>query len=330
MLSGILQKAQKADETSKDDTAVSLSVVIVTYNRCEKLKECLSSLLKQSLTEFEIIIVDDGSTDNTQETVLSFKDKRFCYHRKRHSGCGESRNIGLNLARGRIIAFTDDDCIPETEWAKKIIESHIRNPDATCIGGAVINPYDDSVGWAGYLLEFSAWLPTGKPRAIYDVPTANASYKKKRISGFAFNALFKHNGFEDSIFNLGLRSAGHTLLFDPDIMVEHYHNRTSMNALLELQKGRAKDFVRGGYKAYGFKGKLLLRFPMLNLLCLDVPTVFLRSIRAGFIREFIIGSLRLVWASHFRGKEILKNIGNPKNPENPERASQVETQHKKL
>ena len=94
-----------------------VSVIMPTYNRQEFIAESIHSILSQTLTDLELIIVDDGSTDATQEVVsrIAASDKRISYKRLEHKGRSYARNFGLNLARGQFIAFQDSDDISMPE-----------------------------------------------------------------------------------------------------------------------------------------------------------------------------------------------------------------------
>ena len=89
-------------------TEPDVSVIIPTYNRALLLRETLESLQAQTYRDFEAIVVDDGSTDNTGEVVQSF-DQRFRYVYQANRGRSSARNNGLSQARGRYIAFLDSD-----------------------------------------------------------------------------------------------------------------------------------------------------------------------------------------------------------------------------
>ncbi|MGO4230370.1 glycosyltransferase family 2 protein [Arthrobacter sp. YAF34] len=88
-----------------------VSVVISTFNRASYIAECLYSIQAQTLRDFEVIIVDDGSTDNTAEVVGSFTDPRIRYFHRENAGISASRNFGARQARGAFIAVHDDDDI---------------------------------------------------------------------------------------------------------------------------------------------------------------------------------------------------------------------------
>ena len=86
-------------------------------------------------------------------------------------GAGAARNVGLENAKGEIIAFLDDDCRVPPEWLDKIIETFKKYPEAAAVGGALRNPDNTPLAWASYILEFSEWFPTGPTRKVRNIPT---------------------------------------------------------------------------------------------------------------------------------------------------------------
>lgn len=87
-----------------------ISVILPTYNRCLLLKRAINSVLCQSFTNYELLVVDDCSTDNTQDEVLSIQDNRIQYIRHRQNkGGSAARNTGINHSKGNYISFLDDD-----------------------------------------------------------------------------------------------------------------------------------------------------------------------------------------------------------------------------
>ncbi len=92
---------------------VKVSIILPTYNRAHTIERAINSILTQDYNEFEVIIVDNGSTDNTKELVESFSDARIRYQRfDEKTGPGAARNYGLSKATGQYIAFLDSD----DEW----------------------------------------------------------------------------------------------------------------------------------------------------------------------------------------------------------------------
>lgn len=101
----------------------TISVIIPTYNRTHLIERAIQSVLNQTYQDFEIIVVDDGSIDNTKEVLESFSDKRIRYIRhEKNRGGAVARNTGIKIARGEYIGFLDDD----SEWLSKKLEKQMK------------------------------------------------------------------------------------------------------------------------------------------------------------------------------------------------------------
>jgi glycosyltransferase involved in cell wall biosynthesis len=99
-----------------------VSVIIPTYNRAALLKRAVDSVLGQTYQHFELIVVSDGSTDNTDEVIKSFNDNRIRYLKHGKSrGASAARNTGIKASKGKYIAFLDDD----DEWLPKKLEKQV-------------------------------------------------------------------------------------------------------------------------------------------------------------------------------------------------------------
>ena len=110
----------------QDKRHPKISVVIPTYNRAHLLPECLQSVLAQSFQDLEIIVVDDGSIDNTREVVSSFP-VRYCY--QENQGPAAARNRGVGLARGEYVAFLDSDDLLAKDSLKMSVEVLDKHPE---------------------------------------------------------------------------------------------------------------------------------------------------------------------------------------------------------
>ncbi len=104
-----------------------VSVIVPVYNALSSLEECVTSLLCQSLTCFEILLIDDGSTDGSHELCekLAEGDKRIRVFHKENGGAASARNMGLDNAVGEFIAFTDSDDTVNADFLKKMYDSAI-------------------------------------------------------------------------------------------------------------------------------------------------------------------------------------------------------------
>jgi len=107
------------------------SIIISTYNRANLLKETIASVLSQTLADFELIIVDDGSIDNTQEEVmLNFQDSRIIYIYQENAERGAARNQGIKVAKGAYIVFMDSDDIMLPNHLTILIEGIKKHSNA--------------------------------------------------------------------------------------------------------------------------------------------------------------------------------------------------------
>ena len=105
-----------------------VSIIMPSYNTAEYIKESIDSVLAQTYTNWELIIVDDCSTDNTDAVIALFEDKRIRYFKnERNSGAAVSRNRALREAKGRYIAFLDSDDLWVPEKLEKQIDFIKRN-----------------------------------------------------------------------------------------------------------------------------------------------------------------------------------------------------------
>lgn len=121
-------------------TDIQLSVIIPTYNRVDYLREAIESVLAQTFTDFELIVVDDGSTDGTRELAASYKG-RVRYISQQNCGPSAARNNGIKNAVGRYIAFLDSDDIWLPEMLAKQVAMLSKDPAAglTATGYGLIN-----------------------------------------------------------------------------------------------------------------------------------------------------------------------------------------------
>lgn len=144
---------------------LQISVVVSTYNRAERLAAAIDSLLEQSGgVPYEIIVVDNNSTDHTRQVVegiIARSGGRVRYAFEPRQGLSHGRNTGIALARAPIIAFTDDDIRAAADWVLQVREAFDRHPEAAYIGGRV---------QPNWLSQPPAWLTTAHwgPLALQD------------------------------------------------------------------------------------------------------------------------------------------------------------------
>ncbi|MGB6187041.1 MAG: glycosyltransferase family A protein, partial [Aeromonas molluscorum] len=111
-------------------TAPIFSVVIPLYNKQDFISKCIESVLTQSFPSFEVIVIDDGSLDNSEKIVKEIKDDRVRYFHQKNSGVSAARNKGIEEASGEYIAFLDADDWYEDDFLTVVYKSIQEHPDA--------------------------------------------------------------------------------------------------------------------------------------------------------------------------------------------------------
>ncbi|WP_020533008.1 glycosyltransferase family 2 protein [Flexithrix dorotheae] len=214
-----------------------ISVIVPTYNRCSLLCELLNSLLHQSLLshQFEVIIVDDGSIDDTQKTVKEFQGKMFnlVYLEQTNKGPAAARNHGASQAQGKYIAFTDDDCIPESTWLENAVEA-ISQPNIDGIQGKTFTD-QRKVRPLTHQIDNQKGHPA--------VPTCNLIVDRKlflKVGGFDEEFPFPHN--EDADFAWRFKEIGN-IIFNDKVSVFHPPRKESFLKLSKRMKILESEFL---------------------------------------------------------------------------------------
>lgn len=142
-----------------------VSVIIPCYNYGHLIGETIDSILQQTYTDLEVIVIDDGSSDNTQQVAEAWvqKDKRVSYYRFPNTGLGASRNRGLEKAKGDIIQFLDADDLLERKKFEQQVRLFNENPGTGVVYGSVRyfskDPYDPADRLLTYWGPNEEWMP---------------------------------------------------------------------------------------------------------------------------------------------------------------------------
>jgi GT2 family glycosyltransferase len=210
------------------------SVIICSYNGASTVESCLRSMERLRYPEYEVIFVDDGSTDQTQEILKKFPWVRNI--RQKNMGLSYARNVGMNAARGEVIIYTDSDCEADEDWLYYMVLALVRSSHAG-MGGPNLIP--DEGSWVANCIGLSPGGPTHvmiNDREAEHVPGCNMAYYTrvaKEINGF--DPQFRAAG-DDVDFIWRLQHAGYTIGFSPAAQVWHYR-RNTVKAYLKQQKG---------------------------------------------------------------------------------------------
>ena len=199
-----------------------VSVIICSYNEAKYIQKCIDSLLLQSYKNLELIILDDGSTDDTKEIVQEYKDPRICYvPQERHCGMiGKLRNHAVGFAKGDYLFLTDADCITPSNWIQTGITA-FENYHAKAIEGKIIY-YQ------------SGYKPALSDRVTENIHggqwmTANMAFRKEVFSKYSFNV----NYAVDEDRELALRvSKEFQIPFISSFIVFHQKKKLNVRGLI--------------------------------------------------------------------------------------------------
>jgi len=220
------------------------SVIVPSYNSLSTIERCLNALQNQKTDfSYEIVVVD-SSDDGTGELIESRFPLVKLIRMPQRTLPGLARNLGIEKAKGKILVFTDSDCVPEVLWLDKMIREQEKGGYCV-VGGSILNGLPlNPVAWSGYLLEFSESLPSSSKRLVQLIPTCNVSIQRQV---FDRHGLFPTDVWpmEDGIFCMRLIRAGEKLLFDPNIRVKHIF-RPHLGAFLrhQVRLGKASAEAR--------------------------------------------------------------------------------------
>jgi glycosyltransferase involved in cell wall biosynthesis len=205
-----------------------VSVVIPTYERPAALEACLAGLAAQTLPadRFEVVIVDDGGTVELGDTVGRHESSlSISLSRRPHAGPAAARNAGAALARGDLLAFTDDDCVPDPAWLEAMVAALGRSPGCL-VGGRtenalIANPSSEaSQAVIGYLYA-EGLRRTGE---LPFVASNNVALEHELFDALeGFDASFPDAAAEDRDFSARCKALGRSLVYEPAALIRHAH-----------------------------------------------------------------------------------------------------------
>lgn len=199
-----------------------ISVVIPNYNGADTIGKCLEAVFASRYANFEVIVVDDHSKDNSVEIIKSFLCRLISLDE--HSGASGARNAGGFQSNGEIIFFTDSDCLLNEDTLSIINNAFSQVKPRTVIGGTYAKrPYDKGFFnlFQSLFVYYSETKNTEKPDYIAAHAMAIDAETFKKSSGFSEEFL---PIIEDVEFTHRLKREGCTLLTNPDIQVRHIFN----------------------------------------------------------------------------------------------------------
>lgn len=212
------------------------SIVIITYNQLEYTRRCLASIRNFTGVPYELIVVDNGSTDGTAEYLHSQEDIRYILNRE-NKGFAKGCNQGIKLAAGDYVLFLNNDTLVTTGWLESLILRMENDYTIGAAGSKLLYPFTNIVQHAGMVfydqdgsaapfhIYYKAWdgfAGVNKTRQYQAVTGACLMVRKElfqQVGGFDEIYLNSH---EDIDLCLRIRSAGGKVIYCPDSLVYHY------------------------------------------------------------------------------------------------------------
>ncbi len=225
-----------------------VSVIVCSYNGAKTLRDCLTALDRVDYPDYEIVLVDDGSTDDTPAVVAAWEKERdgrllgwknrpdFRHLRQPNMGLSHARNAGAAEATGEILAYTDSDCMADPDWLYYLVGT-LLSGDYAGVGGPNISP--PAQNWIQACV---AAAPGGPSHVLLTdvvaehIPGCNMAFHRhafEQVGGF--DPEFRKAG-DDVDFCWRLQQAGQVIAFSPAAIVWHYR-RFTLGAFRKQQQG---------------------------------------------------------------------------------------------
>lgn len=213
-----------------------VSVVVPAYNSQKTIKRLLNSLLLQDFKgAYEIIVVDDGSTDSTALIVSEYQNTRLI--KQVNAGPAAARNKGVSLAKGEIILFTDSDCEVFPDWISQMVLPFRQDPQVIGVKGAYRTKQIEFIARFVQLEYEDKYDMMKKEKYIDFIDTYSAGFKRDIfLSVGGYDTSFPVACSEDIELSYRLSARGYKMVFNPEAIVFHQHP----NNLLDYLKKKFK------------------------------------------------------------------------------------------
>jgi cellulose synthase/poly-beta-1,6-N-acetylglucosamine synthase-like glycosyltransferase len=260
------------------------SVIVPVYNGSRTIDQCLLALVSQTLprSQYEIIVVDDGSTDDTATLVTRY-GVRVLY--QPHRGPAAARNLGVASAQGEIVLFTDADVEPSHNWVETMLAPFASDSNLAGVKGTYRTRQRE---WMARFVQFEyeeKYARMAQAQTIDVIDTYSAAYCRE-VAQFdgGFDESFAAASAEDQEFSFRLAKAGYQLRFVPEAIVYHQH----VTSLLAYSR---RKFRMGYWRAH-----LHRRHP--DKLVSDTyapPTIRIQILLVPFIVGTLLAGFLVSW-----------------------------------
>lgn len=298
---------------------LKLSVILPTFNRAASLQRALAALLRQTadLWAYEVIVVDNNSTDATRDVVAGYDPRRVRLIAEPRQGLSYARNAGIAAARAPLVAFTDDDVEVAPDWVETIVALLGRHREVDGVGGRVLPAWQSG---RPHWLTREHWAPLalqdhGDSRRVFDRATpigligANVAFRRnvfERIGAFSAAVQRVKDGIgstEDHELLTRLYESGGRMLYHPRMLVmarvpddrcaRTYHRRWHEGHGRFYALMRAPEMEQARVTPMGIPGHLLreavrdLAAWARSIAVADWDRAFLAELRLRFVKGFV-------------------------------------------
>ncbi|MDD5156288.1 MAG: glycosyltransferase [Candidatus Omnitrophica bacterium] len=270
---------------------MTVSIIIAVKIWQKNLEECAAKCLELDFSDFEIIILPDDTEKELGDPKLLTEPRIKIIPTGRLSP-PKKRDMGVKHARGRIVAFIDDDAYPDRNWLKDAVRD-FEDDDVAAVGGPAVTPEDDDLRQKASGLIYASplvsgryvyrYLPRGKIQ-IEDYPTCNLLVRKSILDQVGgFNTNFWPG--EDTKLCLDItKGLGKKIIYDPQVLVYHHRRRVFVPHLKQIAN-------------YGLhRGYFAKRYPDTSLKpAYFIPTIFLLALAGGAVISMFLAPLRILY-----------------------------------
>lgn len=259
-----------------------ISVLIVTWNRKDDILETIRSIYEQKYSDFEIIVVDNGSTDGTVHAIRQIYPKVRIVEHDQNIGVSRGRNSGIVVAKGDVILCLDSDAHPAADTLSTIVSKFQSEPEIGVINSKIIDPGTKKIGTAGWVYSEKVKNYQDSEFLSYSFSEGGAAIRREVFekAGLFWERLFF--GGEGTELSLRVLDAGYKILYYPASLVYHRASHQSRIA------GSERDYLFYRNSLYIY----LARFPwwmFVIFASLKTGAVLFRGIRHGYLRQILRG-----------------------------------------
>lgn len=281
------------------------SVIIPNWNGKDLLRECLNSLTKQTYREVEIIVVDNGSTDQSLEYVKNNFPKVKIVQLDKNYGFAKAINEGVKLSKAKYVVFLNNDTKVDKDWLKSLVECAEKYPEVISVNSKILNFFNPklidgvgieinevgqakSIGWNQ--------KDTGQFNEEIYIFGATGGASLFRREDFIKVGSFDENYFmyyEEVDFAFRAQFSGYKSIYCPKAKVLHKHKATAKKLPSHIEYWQFRNMTQTIIKDFP-TSVLLKRFRWLKIILVHLNTIFYQ-IKNGFLDPPFMAELWLVW-----------------------------------